>query len=63
MALIMEFSARLTEVADTLEKATAYDVSGMIDTFFRGVESVREIAGELDSKYEAIETEYLREIA
>ena len=62
-ALLMEFSAKLTEIADALETATAYDVAGMIDVFSQSVDSVREIASESDSKYEKIENEYLREIA
>ena len=62
-ALLMNFSAQLSQVADELENASAFDVDGMIDIFSQSVENVRAIATESDSAYEKLEAQYLREIA
>ena len=62
VALLMDFSAQLSEVADELENASAFDVDGMVDVFSQAIEGVREIASECDSKYEKLEAQYLREL-
>ena len=62
-ALLMDFSAQLSEVSDELANASVFDVDGMIDIFSQAVEGVREIASECDARYEKIESQYLREIA